>query len=78
MSRNHTPRPDGIDRAILARVRRNPDGIVVPELYDILPQLRENSVRYRVKTLEQFGFIRCERILGRVIIYPAEDAEVTA
>lgn len=77
MTRKIPIRPDGIDKAILACVHRNPDGVVVPELYDILPQLRENSVRYRVSTLEKFGFLRCERILGRVILYPVDKSEVT-
>lgn len=78
MTKTHPIRPDRIDKTILARARQTPQGIVVPDLYEILPTLRENTIRYRVKTLENIGLLRCERILGRVIIYPTADAEVTA
>lgn len=77
MRRYNPIRPDWVDRIILKYVQQKPNGCAVTELFSLLPGLRENLIRYRIKTLEEYGFLRSGHTLGRVIIYPAEDAEVT-
>lgn len=69
-------RPDGIDHAIVLFVQDAPRGLTVQEIHRrVCPGRREEFVRYRLQSLEKMGALSCERILGRVLVHPAEGSE---
>ncbi|MDK2974521.1 MAG: hypothetical protein PWP08_892 [Methanofollis sp.] len=61
VNRRHT-RPDALDTAILAFVKQSGKA----EVPDIIEHTRRNgnTVRYRLKTLEEIGFLDSEDVLG--------------
>lgn len=67
-------RPDAIDEAILRYTQNAPRGATVPAINRaVCPNRREGFVRYRISTLQRAGLIKCENVLGRILVMPAEE-----
>lgn len=66
-------RPDAVDKGILRFTQNTPQGATIPEVHrEVCPMRREGFVRYRIATLERAGFLRCECVLGRILVLPKE------